>query len=431
MQPELQVIQPEPGTGAELVVNTGSVAQITPATGTEPATGGRPAAAAWWCQVPPWLQALLVYAISRGLDYLVIGRVARFQKPSVWNSPDPGYLGVVALWDGDWYRKIAEYGYPPTLPVDAAGHVMQSEWAFYPLYPMSVRLMMWLSGAGWLLTATVVSLVFGALAVVVLRSLIDRQAGPGVALWTVALFCFFPSAPVLQLAYTESLGVLLLLVGLWTLQRRYYVLAIPVVLLIGLARPIGVPVAAVIGLHVLSRLLRQRREPVTGSSLAAMGALLVASGFAAVEWMLFARWVTGVPDAYTETMAAWRVGNQITLLKPWWWMSRYWLGAWIGPVVLVLVVAIIGWVLTRPAARVIAGDLRAWTVCYLGYLAVVLDPGTSLPRYLLPLFPLGTVAVAASPSPAYRRALLLTSAAGQIFWVAWLWRFSPPSDWPP
>ena len=72
-------------------------------------------------------------------------------------------------------------------------------------------------------------------------------------------------------------------------------------------------------------------------------------------------------------------------------MSQYFLGEWVGPATLVVVVILTVWVLTRPAARVIAGDLRTWVVCYLGYLAVVLDPSTSVPRYLLLLFPIGTV----------------------------------------
>lgn len=380
---------------------------------------------------PAWTQVLAIYAFSRLVDYLIIGRVARFQAPSAWSKADPGYSGILSLWDGDWYRKIAETGYPSTLPVDAAGAVQQNEWAFYPMFPMTVRVVMRVLGTGWPLTASFVAMAFGALAVLVMHDLVRRTAGPQVALWTVALFSFFPSAPTLQLAYTESLGVLLLVTTLWCLQRRAYLPAASVVLMTGLARPIGVPVAAVVGLHVLMRIVRRRTEPVTPATFFAMLALTVSAAVSAAAWPLLVARATGVPDGYTQSMAAWRSGHQIVLFKPWWWMSRYYLGNWVGPATLAVVVLLTVWVLTRPAARAIAGDLRAWAFCYLGYLAVVLDPSTSLPRYLLLLFPVGTVAAAASPSPAYRRALLVFSVAGQILWVAWLWRFSPPSDWPP
>jgi hypothetical protein len=384
-----------------------------------------------WQRLPGWAQAVLIYGLSRLADVVIIGRTARFQAASLWNPPNPGYFDMVSLWDGAWYRRVAETGYPHSLPIDVYGHVAQSEWAFYPLYPFSVRSIMDLLGTSWPVTASMLAMLYGALAVVVLRSLIDWQAGRDLALWTVALLSFFPSAPVLQLAYTESLGLLLLFGALWCLQRHRYLLAVPIVVLIGFERPIGVPVAAVIGLHVLTRLLRHRREPVTWGSLVSMLVLVAAAAVAAVEWTVVAGLVTGTPDAYTQTMAAWRSGHTITLLRPWYWMSQYFFGQWFGPALLVACVATLAWVLTRPVARVIAGDLRAWVVCYAAYLAVVLDPYTSVVRYLLLLFPLGTVFAAASPSKAYRRTLVIAFLAGQILWVGWLWRFTPPSDWPP
>jgi hypothetical protein len=396
--------------------------------------GGR-RALAWSRELPVAAQVLIIYVASRLFDYLVIGRVARFQAPSLWTGPRSDYLGMISLWDGDWYRKIAESGYPDSLPLDAHGQVAQNEWAFYPLYPLVVRGVTRFFGTGWPVSASLVSLVCGGIAVLIMRSLVEMTAGRSAAMWTVALFCFFPSAPVLQLAYTESLSIMLLVWGLWCLQRRRYVQAIPVVLLIGFARPIGVPVAAVVGLHVLRRLLRRRAEPVTGGTLAALLALAAASAVAALEWVVTVGRLSGDPNGYAETMAAWRADHEIVLVKPWWWMSQYYLGARIGPAVLAAVVVLAVWLLTSPTAKVIAGDLRAWVVCYLGYLVVVLDPSTSLPRYLLPLFPIGTVlasvSASASTSTPYRRTLWAAFAAGQVLWVSWLWRFSPPTDWPP
>ncbi len=385
----------------------------------------------WWLGFPPWGQALAVYLLTRVLDFVIVDRVARFQVPSLWNGPNPGYLGVVSLWDGDWYRRIAENGYPTTIPRDFAGVSQQNAWAFYPLYPAVVRAVMTITGAGWPLAASTTSLVCGAAAVLVMRSLVEPVAGRSLALWTVALFSAFPSAPVLQLAYTESLSMLLVVSALWCLQRRHYLLAAAVVLLIGVSRPVAVPMAVVVGLHLLTRLRRRRKEPLPGTTLAALGLLAAASVLAAVSWTLIVGAVTGDPNGYTDTMAAWRVGHRIVLLKPWWGISQYLLGHWFGPAALLAVVVVLAWWLTRPQARVIAGDLRAWVVCYLGYLAFVLDPSTSLVRYLLAAFPFGTLLAAASPSRAYRRALVVAFVAGQVVWVAWLWRFTPPADWPP
>jgi hypothetical protein len=389
------------------------------------------AAVTRWSRLPAWGQALVVFAASRLFAAVVLDRTARFQPQSIWNPAHPGYLDVVSLWDGDWYRRIAEGGYPTELPRNADGQVLQNQWAFYPLYPAIARGVMSLTGASWPVAATAVALICGAAAAVCMRSLLEPLAGRRLALWTVVLFCCYPAAPVLQLAYTESLGTLLLVATLWCLQRRRYLLAVPVVLLVGVSRPIGVPLAVVVGLHLVRALWRHRVEPLTRGRVLSMLTLTAASGVAAVAWPVIAALATGERAAYTDTMSAWRVGHQVHPFRPWLTISRYVLGYWIGPLVVVVVVlALVGWLLARTSA-VIGFDLRVWCLAYLGYLLAVLDPFTSLARYLLLFFPLGTLLASASRSAAYRRALALAFLAGQVVWVAWLWRFVPPADWPP
>jgi hypothetical protein len=411
---EAEVKVQEPGTG--LVGHADDVGTVR--------IGWRPST---W---PAWLQVLAIYAASRLFDFLLLSRIARFQ-PGTWMNPaDPGYAGFLSMWDGFWYRRIAETGYPSTLPVNAEGLVQFNEWAFYPLYPMSVRLLMRVLGTEWPLTASFVAMVCGGLASLVMYSLVRRLAGHQTALWTVALFVFFPAAAVLQLTYTESIGVLSLVVVLWCLQRREYLVGAPIMLLVGLARPIGVPIAAVVGLHVLGRIARRRQDPVSPGQLLVMLAMTATAAVSGFVWPYLVARGTGIPDAYAETMAAWRDTREIILLKPWLWASRDVLGEWLGPLALVLVVLLTAWVLTRPRAALIAGDLRNWVICYLGYLAAVLDPSTSLFRYLLLLFPLGTLAAAVSSSRAYRISLLVAFAAAQIVWVTWLWRFVFPVVFP-
>ena len=91
----------------------------------------------------------------------------------------------------------------------------------------------------------------------------------------------------------------------------------------------------------------------------------------------------------------------------------------------------LGWWLTRRHAQVIAGDIRAWLICYLGYLAAVLQNSTSIVRYLLLAFPFGTLLAVAPPLRRYRAALAIAGVIGQVVWVAVLWRVAPPADLPP
>jgi hypothetical protein len=327
------------------------------------------------------------------------------------------------MWDGTWYQRISVEGYPAILPRDAAGVVTQNTWAFYPLYPGMVRAVEW-TGLPWAAAATAVSLTCAAGATVLMRSVVARVAGPRLALWTVVLFCFFPTALVLQLPYSESMAILLLAALFWCLQRARYLTAVPLLLLVGVARPIAVPLVAVLTVHLLSQAQAVRGLPsaLAGRALAGPALAWTAAVVAAAEWPLIAWWRSGVRDAYTSTMAAWRTPHEVTPLQPWLNASELVLGRQVGPLVLVAVVAGLAWWLAGQGRRVVGLDLAAWCACYVAYLLAFLDSFASLPRYLLPLFPLGTMLAAASGSRAFRLAITVAFAVLGVIWMLVIWR---------
>ncbi len=371
-------------------------------------------------RLPGWAQALLVMMACQLLTALLLDRAARFTlldhegHTSRWS-----YLAFVARWDSAWYRKIAEGGYPSVLPIDAAGQVQQNEWAFYPVFPMLARGLMALPGVGWARAGWLVSVLSALVAAVLLRMLVDRLAGPSPALWSVALLGSFTSAAVLQFPYSDALGLALLLAVLCCLQRGRYALAMPLLVLIGLARPIAVPLAVVVVVHAVRRL---RHRPTTALLLVA------AAGVGAVVWPVTVAVATGRQSAYTDTMAAWRYGRGLVPVDPWLDASARYLGPFFGRVMLIAVPLALLWWLTRPAARFLGADLRVWCVAYGGYLLAVLDPTTSLARYLLLFFPLGLLLAAASPSTAFRRVLVVFGFVTQLVWIVTIWRLNgfPP-----
>jgi hypothetical protein len=303
--------------------------------------------------------------------------------------------------------------------------VAQNTWAFYPLFPGLVQALMAPTGWSFAFAASLVSIGFGALAAVGMQKLAAAVAGRRLALWTVLLFCFFPSGAVLQLPYAESLAIALLVGALLCLQRRQYLLGVPLVLLLGFARPIAVPLAAVVLVHAVRVLMRRTRgsDPLPGRSVAALGLLVLASALAAAEWPAFVALRTGRLDGYTQTMASWRSERKVVPFTPWWNGVERYLGG-IGLLVLVgAVVAVAVWIL-RARANVIAGDMRVWCLAYVAYLLAAMDSFTSLPRYLLPLFPLGTLLVNVSRERAYRVAVAVAFAVGSIVWIAVVWRSS-------
>ena len=377
------------------------------------------------------LTVLGVYMLCRAFSAVVIAVVAQHQAPVAWTGPHPDYFSMTVLWDGSWYRHIAEVGYPDRLPV-INGDIQQNDWAFYPAFPMLARLVMRATGLGFPVVASTVSLVCGIAAAGVMGVLLRDRVGPRAALAGVAVWAAFLSAPVLQLAYTESLAMLLLCGYLLAIGRESWLTATGLALAMGLTRPIAAPMAVVTLVAVWLRWRRRAQDPVRlREGLSALSAL-AGCGVAGLMWPAIAGWITGTPTAYTDTMATWRGGGHIVPVRPWLDMARYLAGDLWGPVWLAVIVAVLLAMLLGPWARGLGPELRVWTLAYAAYLVVVLDPWTSIYRYLLPMFPLAVVAVGGG-WPDRREHLIRWRAGllGQVWWVWELLRFVPPTDNPP
>lgn len=383
---------------------------------------------------------LAIYALARVVTTTILIVVMQHQVPSGMTGGDDvpvTYFPFTALWDGQWYLRVAESGYPDVLPVTDTGEVGENPWAFYPLFPLMARVGMALTGLDFPTVASSIALLFGAGAAVVMGLLLRERVGDPAAYVVVALWASFPSSVALQLAYTESLAMLLLVGYLYALARERWLVATAVAVLVGLSRPIAVPLGLVTLVVVVLRWRRRRERPISWGTYAAMLAALVGCGVAGLLWPAIAWWRTGVSSAYTDTMAAWRSYRSIELFVP--WADRVqdpsW-GPWLigGPVVVLLLVA-------GPWARNLGADLRTWTLGYTAYLVATLDPFTSIFRYLIPLFPLLVVVLGAGWAD--RRGntwtrllvravpLLVAFVVGQYYWTDVLWRFVPPSDYPP
>jgi len=385
-----------------------------------------------------------IYAVARVITTGVLLLVMQHQVPSGMTGGDEvpvTYFPFTALWDGQWYWRVAEDGYPDVLPVTESGKVGENPWAFYPLFPYLAKAGMAVTGLDFPVVASTVALVCGLGAAVLMGLLLRDRIGDAAAYVVVALWASFPASVTLQLAYTESLAMLLLVAYLYALSRERWLVATVVALLVGLSRPIAVPLGIVTLVVVVLRLRRRAERPVSPGEYAAMAAALVGCGVAGFLWPALAWWRTGISSAYTDTMAAWRGYATVEPFVPWLDKAKYFLGDTWGPVWLVVIPIVVIAMVAGPWARALGADLRTWTVAYPAYLAAVLDPFTSIFRYLIPLFPLLVIMVGAGWAD--RRGntwgrllvrglpLLVLFVIGQYWWTDELWRFIPPSDYPP
>lgn len=401
-------------------------------------------APAWAARVAArwWVQVLAVAVLARVVSGAIFVVVARGQVADGWTAAHPGYLDYTGvMWDATWYRGIAEHGYPDGLPVGPDGTVRQNAWAFFPLFPMLVRAVMALTSGSWVVVAPVVATVLGLVAMLVVHAVVAdalaaRPVGDPVRrfapLLTVALLATSATAPVLQVAYTESLALLLVACALWAIQRERYALAAAAAVALGFTRAVALPLTLVVVVHGVARLRDGRPFPVVRRvEVAALAVLTAASGFA---WPFLVGRLTGVSDAYTRTQGAWRARHEVVPLVPWLDIARWLTGSW-APLVLgaLAVLAVLG--VCAPSVRRLGPVLRAWLVGYVGYLVAVTEPGTSLGRFAILAFPAWAglaVATARSRHPrVWSALLLLLGVVGQVAWIGVIWRFTPPADWPP
>lgn len=151
--------------------------------------------------------ALTIYLVSR---VVVIGVMALTQAHG---------FGAASLehWDARSYLSIATHGYQFHGAYVEEGTFI----AFFPLYPLLVHGISWLTSLSVQTAAFLFSLIIGGVAVCLLYSY-ARSCNPSerAALTATALLSFFPTSVFLSSAYTEGLFLTLTLGTLLALRHR-------------------------------------------------------------------------------------------------------------------------------------------------------------------------------------------------------------------
>jgi hypothetical protein len=377
---------------------------------------------------PWWVQVFLIWMLSRVVTTVLFLLFARAQLANAWTGKAPGYLDFTQLWDSAWYHVIAVNGYPAVLPLDAGGHVAQSAWAFLPGYPYLVRGLMAYTALPWDFVSVAVSVLFSLAAALMVFQLLRRVLPAGAVLFSVALFCFQPLSPILQVSYAESMAMFLLALALVLLVTRRYVWLFPVVALLCFTQPYGVALALALAAHVIYRFATRSRDPFSRrekllSIVLTLFTLVLGFVWAGVAWL-----VTGQQNAYYETELAWRADhighNLIAPFTQWWLAAEFWasqvnFGWYLLPLLAAIIVAFAVALTSKPVKR-LGVALRIWLAAYAVYGLAAFFLQSSIFRLLMPLFPLlGVLALPRSRS--YRVIILVLFVAAQAGWLYICW----------
>jgi len=111
------------------------------------------------------------------------------------------YLSIWYQWDANWYMSIVTDGYQ-WISGD------QSNVAFFPLYPLTVKAAGWLLGGRYLRAGLLLSNAYLLLGMVFFHRLVKNDYGEDMARRAVWLLAIFPTSVFFSALYTESLFLL-------------------------------------------------------------------------------------------------------------------------------------------------------------------------------------------------------------------------------
>jgi hypothetical protein len=337
--------------------------------------GGRP-----FCDASPMrhrrvvLQACGAHLLTRCVT-LIAFAIAGRHKPG-------GLSYLVSRWDAGYYRQIALHGYPRTLPLGPHG-ILPNRAAFFPLFPWTVRpflavgLPFWL---GALIVVTASSTAAAALIALVTR----RYASDRVAVLTAVCWSVYPLSAVLSASYAEALVTLLAAGCLLALLDERWLAAGTLALLAGATRPSGAVLVLACAVSAALAIHRSRDwRSLLSVGLAPLGVL--------GSWALIG-WRAGRADAWFATEAGgWKahfdggLDTARSVTHELFGAQRLGYAPIQGAFVLGALALLILAGRRRPPAPVL-------TYLIAGFAMAVgtSNVHTSIPRFLLPVFPLLT-----------------------------------------
>jgi hypothetical protein len=372
------------------------------------------------------LSVLALVAVALLPHSSAIGEAAGIPAPvdvPGWPAPPlaPGWHNLVTAWerfDALWFLRIATGGY-----VDGDGSA-----AFFPLYPMMIRIVSPVLGGHPLAAGLLVSNAAFLGALVVLYFLTTSEFEERIARRAVLYLAVFPTSFFFLAPYSESLFLLLVVVSLWAARRGKWPLAGVAGALAAATRNLGI----LLVLPLAVEGIRQFRE--RGRRLAPRLLWTGAVGVGALAYLGFWQGLAGDALAPLHQQATWQREGAFPLATA---VSGTreafkWIGVYPGGYHL------LDWLLVVPAvAAAVWVTVRArltfavytWA-SLLAPLSLVFAPRPfmSLPRFLLAVFPLFWAAAAwAERRTGVHEAVVAASAAGlgvmTVLFVNWYFVF--------
>jgi len=327
-------------------------------------------------------------------------------EPYPWNYSKSLWLSIWGVWDSGWYLDIATFGYSAAHRTNPET-LHQANYAFFPLYPLSMRALGPLVGGPYNAGLVISNLCLLAACFVLLR-LVEIDNDMATARRAVKFLVLFPTAFILSGVFSESMFLALAMSAFLFVRLDRLPLAGAAGFLASLTRPVGV--LLVVGLVLVYwRGQQAARRPFTARVLWLALAPLGLAAFAGYNHVL-----TGDALAFTHIQAAWRSGFGSPLK-----VLASGLGGADAPACLSAWMTLVAALLVVVFARRLG---VAYTVISLLLILVPLAGGLhSMPRYLLAVFPIPILLARLGVRKSFDEALTIGLALLQgflmVFWA--------------
>ncbi len=305
---------------------------------------------------------------------LIIGQKATFLL--IASSTPVGFN--LMRWDSLWFRSVALLGYSAA-GRDIPGAEKLSGLAFFPVYPLSARVLSNLTGIDIAVALIGLSWAGTLAAAWGIFAVGQHVAGRSAAVFLVGLWGAAPRSLVEVLAYSEGPFTALVAWCLYALLTTRFRTAAALGFIAGLTRGAALPMLGAILLDALlqglsaakgkdqflRRLLSSARGPIT---------VAASTGIGFITFWLFVAWRTGRWDGYAAVQRAWGT----TMEWPWLTVVDYLregaaadfiYGTFIAGVLLVYAGLIAAMVAAKERGVLTwyAALMLLWTLCSRGY----------------------------------------------------------------
>jgi hypothetical protein len=241
-------------------------------------------------KIPPEIMYIsLLYIITR-IVLTLIGVVSQrmISKGNITHWTDYSWLNIWGIWDSGWYVHIAQTGY-----------VDKGTIAFFPLYPLLMRLLGTIIGSPYI-AGVIISNVCLLVACFFLYRLVMLDSGDkDVPLNSVKYLLLYPTAFVLSGVFTESLFLALLIMAFYYGKKNKWAVTGLLGFFLAITRLIGVFMVLPLGYEYL----KSKGFKLANTRIDVLYLLLIPVGL--FIFMAYNYYLTGDPVAFIHVESNW------------------------------------------------------------------------------------------------------------------------------